>query len=269
MILQILCAFAFSILFNPLIAGVFVVASNTNLFENRVKTAFTMNNKGEVVLSSVALIQRYNVAVTLKRKTKGIGWKAPWGSVTDNIIYYNTIVNKPNVVISPNFDLDCRTLDPFLGLQPWDGCSYTNEPWRYTKFKSSDVKLNNNPTLIATNNQFKRNCINNQLLNEFIVNLDPLVYNDMHKISFSKPTSQETTVAFPAIDAHVDDLLEIHGNRAYCMEPSDGGPPIIVDSGASYAITPLQSDLHNFTQAPSKIKQLTGLTNVEGFGQAN
>ena len=90
----------------------------------------------------------------------------------------------------------------------------------------------------------------------------------MHIISFSKTTSQETILAFPAIDAHVDDLLEIHGDRAYCMKPSDSGPPIIVDPGASYAITPLQSDLHNFTPSPSKIKQLTGLTNIERFGQA-
>ena len=51
----------------------------------------------------------------------------------------------------------------------------------------------------------------------------------MHKISFFKPTSQDKVLVLLAINAHVNDLLEIYGNRAYCMEASDGGPSPIVD----------------------------------------
>ena len=72
-ILQMLCAFAFSIMFNPLIVSVFVVASNTNLLETRDKTAFTMNNKGEVVLSSVALVQRYTLLLLSRGRLKVLG----------------------------------------------------------------------------------------------------------------------------------------------------------------------------------------------------
>ena len=69
-------------------------------------------------------------------------------------------------------------------------------------------------------------------------------------------------------------LLRLQGRTSgtrFCLSSSDNGPPIVVDSGASYSVTPLASDFleGTFVPQPSTVDQLSNTVVVSGFGQAH
>ena len=100
------------------------------------------------------------------------------------------------------------------------------------------------PSLDSTPLEVFPNEIDNNLLHIFCFTLDPLVY--FHTFdSFSLSSSKIINIV-PAISLLADDLLRLQdsspGDTRVCLSANDGGTPIVIDSGASYSVTPLRHD---------------------------
>ena len=114
------------------------------------------------------------------------------------------------------------------------------------------------------------NKIYNNLLHTFCFTLDPLVYFHTFE-SYSLSSSKIINISL-AISLFADDFLRLQdsspGNNRVCLSTNDGGPFIVIDSGASYSVTPLRRDFlpDNLITKSGSVQQLSGKTSVKGFG---
>ena len=114
------------------------------------------------------------------------------------------------------------------------------------------------------------NKIYNNLIHTFCFTLDPLVYFHTFE-SFSLSSSKIINISL-AISLFADDFLCLQdsspGDNRVCLSANDGGPFIVIDSGASYSVTPLRRDFlpDNLITKSGSVQQLSGKTSVKGFG---
>ena len=112
----------------------------------------------------------------------------------------------------------------------------------------------------------------NHLIDDFCNSFNPIDYFQLQStFTFSDlPIATTSFAANPAIDVLADDLLSSQqcsrGSHRYYFSSGDNGPPIVVDSGASYSVTPLLSDFitDKYTTASRSCESLTGTTKVLG-----
>ena len=114
----------------------------------------------------------------------------------------------------------------------------------------------------------------NHLIDDFCNSFNPIDYFQLQStFTFSDlPIATTSFAANPAIDVLADDLLSSQqcsrGSHRYYFSSSDNGPPIVVDSGASFLVTPLFSDFitGKYTTASRSCESLTGTTKILGHG---
>ena len=98
-----------------------------------------------------------------------------------------------------------------------------------------------NSTLLNTSN-----LINTTLLDDFCLSIDPTSYFRMlHSFSLDSVSSSSTSSISPALSLLADELLLLQGSEPghrVCFSTNDGGPPIVIDSGASYSVSPFIDD---------------------------
>ena len=111
-------------------------------------------------------------------------------------------------------------------------------------------------------------------IDDFCNSFNPLHYFQLQStFTFSDlPIATTSFAGNPAIDVLADDLLSSQqcsrGSQRYYFSSGDNGPPIVVDSGASFLVTPLFSDFitGKYTTASRSCESLTGTTKVLGHG---
>ena len=133
-------------------------------------------------------------------------------------------------------------------------------------FPSWDSNHLYNDDIISTNSITYHN------LNTFISYLDPIAYFKVHE-SFSI-SSTTSALSLPSISVVADNLLRLQGcspGKRFLVAYNDDGPPIVIDSGASYSVTPLASDFieGTFVDKSSTVAQLSSTVIVAGHGQAH
>ena len=87
-------------------------------------------------------------------------------------------------------------------------------------------------------------------------------------------SSTTSALSLPSILVVADNLLRLQGyspDECLIVISHDDGPPIVIDSGASYSITPLASDFIDgtFITQSSTVDQLSSKVVVAGHGQAH
>ena len=94
----------------------------------------------------------------------------------------------------------------------------------------------------------------------------------MHQ-SFSI-SSTTSALSLTSISVVADNLLRLQGcspGKRFLVTSHDDGPPIVIDSGASYSVTPLESDFiqGTFVNQSYMVAQLSSTVLVAGHGQAH
>ena len=113
----------------------------------------------------------------------------------------------------------------------------------------------------ATTQHIKTTILNTKEISTFISHFNPIDYFNVFKIVFI--SSNIVYPASPSVSVLVDDLLRFQGNTScsrICQPSSDNGFPIVIDSGASYSVTPLIFDFVESTcvSKPSIVDHLSG-----------
>lgn len=157
-------------------------------------------------------------------------------------------LSSPSIAIHPSFDEFCLSLDVVSCFPEWGF------------------------HIPETTNYITTNTLNSKDISTFVSHFNPIDYfNVFTTFSIS---SNIISTASPSVSVLADDLLRVQGNTPgsrIFLTSSDNDPPIVIDSGASYSVTPLMSDFveGTFVSKPSTVDHFSGSTVYSGFGQAH
>ena len=94
----------------------------------------------------------------------------------------------------------------------------------------------------------------------------------MHQ-SFSI-SSTTSALSLTSISVVADNLLRLQGcspGKRFLVTSHDDGPPIVIDSSATYSVTPLESDFIQdiFVNQSFTVTQLSSTVVIAGHGQSH